>query len=334
MAKKIDKATAERAAVLGIKKVKDEEELREKLLTILAENDIDGMEDEDTDSLFDMVESMVGGADEPEETDEDSEVDELAEEVEDDEDDDDEIEEAEELEEDDDEVEEKPEPKKSEKKQSAKSKKEDSKPVKKAEKKAEKADKKPNKRGVKLDPKNNKDDRKAFKFLEKFFPTDKYEYCWIVMNGLTIKFKGSNSSRAVLSLETCNKKENGSVTCNVFFSTFTKSVDILDEAGLGYEICWSGVPYLKGATFDELSEALETLLPEIEKFVEKIDKRLGDNRKKMEESLKKTTKKDKPAAKKVEKAEEPEVDDEVEDVEEEKKPAKKAEKKPAKKSKK
>ena len=333
MAKKIDKATAERAAALGIKKVKDEEELREKLLTILAENDIDGMEDEDTDSLFDMVESMVGGADEPEETDEDSEADELAEEVEDDEEDD-EIEEAEEVEEEDDDVEEKPEPKKAEKKQTSKSKKEDSKPEKKAEKKVEKAEKKPNKRGVKLDPKNNKDDRKAFKFLEKFFPTDKYEYCWIVMNGVTIKFKGSNSSRAVLSLETCNKKEDGSVTCNAFFLTFAKSADALDEAGLDYKICWSGAPYLKGATFDELSEAIEALLPEIEKFVEKIDKRLGDNRKKMEESLKKTTKKEKPVAKKAEKSEEPEVDDEVEDVEEEKKPAKKAEKKPAKKSKK
>lgn len=320
MAKKIDAETTARLAALGIKKVKTEDEAREKLLKLLEENDIDGMEDEPTDSLFDMVESMLLGdgdtpdSDEEEEDDrseDEREADELAEEVEDDDD--------EEEEGDDDEEEEKPSKKaKPEKKASAK----------KEEKKQEAkkpATKKIGKRGLKLDPKKNEDDRKAFKFLEKFFPKDKYEYCWIVMNGVTIKYKGSNSNRAVLSLETCSKKEDGTITCNAYFLTFTKSLNTFDEAGIEYSVCWNGSPCMKGVSFDELAEVLETLQPEMVKFVEKVDKRLGENRKKMEDSLKKTTKKD--ATKK--KAKPSDDDDEEEDDEQEKKPAKKGGKKPA-----
>ena len=319
MAKKIDAETTARLAALGIKKVKTEDEAREKLLKLLEENDIDGMEDEPTDSLFDMVESMLlGDGDTPDSDDDEEddrsederEADELAEEVEDDDDEEEEGDDDEEDEVDDDE-EEKPEKKAPAKKEVKKeTKKEDKKP----------ATKKIGKRGLKLDPKKHEDDRKAFKFLEKFFPKDKYEYCWIVMNGVTIKYKGSNSNRAVLSLETCSKKEDGTITCNAYFLTFTKSLNTFDEAGIEYSVCWNGSPCMKGVSFDELSEVLETLQPEMVKFVEKVDKRLGENRKKMEDSLKKTTKKD--ATKK--KAKPVDDDDEEEDDEQEKKPAKKA----------
>lgn len=319
MAKKIDAETTARLAALGIKKVKTEDEAREKLLKLLEENDIDGMEDEPIDSLFDMVESMLLGdgdtpdSDEEEEDDrseDEREADELAEEVEDDDDEEEEGDDDEEDEVDDDE-EEKPEKKVPAKKEVKKeTKKEDKKP----------ATKKIGKRGLKLDPKKNEDDRKAFKFLEKFFPKDKYEYCWIVMNGVTIKYKGSNSNRAVLSLETCSKKEDGTITCNAYFLTFTKSLNTFDEAGIEYSVCWNGSPCMKGVSFDELSEVLETLQPEIVKFVEKVDKRLGENRKKMEDSLKKTTKKDAPKKK----AKQSDDDDEEEDDEQEKKPSKKA----------
>lgn len=319
MAKKIDAETTARLAALGIKKVKTEDEAREKLLKLLEENDIDGMEDEQTDSLFDMVESMLlGDGDTPDSDDDEEddrsederEADELAEEVEDDDDEEEEGDDDEEDEVDDDE-EEKPEKKVPAKKEVKKeTKKEDKKP----------ATKKIGKRGLKLDPKKNEDDRKAFKFLEKFFPKDKYEYCWIVMNGVTIKYKGSNSNRAVLSLETCSKKEDGTITCNAYFLTFTKSLNTFDEAGIEYSVCWNGSPCMKGVSFDELSEVLETLQPEMAKFVEKVDKRLGENRKKMEDSLKKTTKKDAPKKK----AKPVDDDDEEEDDEQEKKPAKKA----------
>ena len=94
MAKKIDSATAERLKALGIN-AKDENEARKALLKILADNDIDGMEEEDTDSLIDMAESMVDfdnvqnddDDDDDDRSEEEKENDELAEE--DDEDDDD-----------------------------------------------------------------------------------------------------------------------------------------------------------------------------------------------------------------------------------------------------
>ncbi len=328
MAKKIDAETTARLAALGIKKVKTEDEAREKLLKLLEENDIDGMEDEPTDSLFDMVESMLlGDGDTPDSDDDEEddrsederEADELAKEVEDDDDEDEEDDaEAESDDEEEDDEEEEKTAKKAKPEKKAPAKKEVKKETKKEDKKP--ATKKIGKRGLKLDPKKNEDDRKAFKFLEKFFPKDKYEYCWIVMNGVTIKFKGSNSNRSVLSIETCSKKEDGTVTCNAFFLTFTKSLETLDEAGIEYSICWNGAPCMKAVSFDELTEVLETLQPEMVKFVEKVDKRLGENRKKMEDSLKKTTKKDAPKKK----AKPADDDDEEEDDEQEKKPAKKA----------
>ena len=73
MAKKIDAETTARLAALGIKKVKTEDEAREKLLKLLEENDIDGMEDEPTDSLFDMVESMLLGDGDTPDSDEEEE---------------------------------------------------------------------------------------------------------------------------------------------------------------------------------------------------------------------------------------------------------------------
>lgn len=346
MAKKIDAALAERLSALGIK-AKNEDEAREKLLKILADNDIDGMEEEDTDSLLDMAESMVDSSDDDSD-DEEKENDALADEDEDDEDEDDEedsdsdedSDEEDKDDEEDEDDEEDDEPKKPAKKakdvekpakKSAPAKEEKKQTEKKAEKKTEK--KATAKRGVKLDPKNNKDDRREFKFLEKFFPTDKYEYCWIAMNGVTIKYKGKNSSRAVLSMETCSKQADGSITCNLYLLTFTKSLEVLDEANMEYGICWNGAPFMRGIKFTEVEDVVKKLLEHMEEFVGKIDKRLGDNRKKMEDSLKKTTKKDKAAKKS--KVEEPEDEDEEddEDEDEDEKPSKKAKsEKPAKKS--
>ena len=83
MATKMSAATAKRVKALKIN-AKNEEEAREKLLEILVENGIEGMEEEETDTLLDIAESFVeddNSGDDEEQT-EEEENDELAEEVE------------------------------------------------------------------------------------------------------------------------------------------------------------------------------------------------------------------------------------------------------------
>lgn len=87
MATKMNAATAKRVKALKIN-AKNEEEAREKLLEILVENGIEGMEEEETDTLLDIAESFVeddNSGDDEEQT-EEEENDELAEEVEEEED--------------------------------------------------------------------------------------------------------------------------------------------------------------------------------------------------------------------------------------------------------
>ena len=159
---------------------------------------------------------------------------------------------------------------------------------KKAPKKAEdKGKKKIGKRGLKLDPKNNEDDRAEFEALKELFPEDEYAYAWVASAGVTIKHIGKNSLRAMLLIENCSKQADGSVKCNLYLPTFTKQTDVLDEAGVEYEKCWSGAPFIKGTTMAESIELIKSLMPHITATVQKIDKRLGENRAKMEESLKK-----------------------------------------------
>ena len=159
---------------------------------------------------------------------------------------------------------------------------------KKAPKKAEdKGKKKIGKRGLKLDPKNNEDDRAEFEALKELFPEDEYAYAWVASAGVTIKHIGKNSLRAMLLIENCSKQADGSVKCNLYLPTFTKQTDVLDEAGVEYEKCWSGAPFIKGTTMAESIEVIKSLMPHITATVQKIDKRLGENRAKMEESLNK-----------------------------------------------
>ena len=348
MATKMNAATAKRVKALKIN-AKNEEEAREKLLEILVENGIEGMEEEDTDTILDIAESFVeddnAGDDEPQT--EEEENDELAEEVEEEEEEEKpkkpakkaskKVEEPEEEEEDDEEEtdeeeeeDEKPAPKaKASTKPAEKAapKKED----KKAPAKSEKKEAKPaaGKRGTKLDPKNNEDDRKAFAPLKKLFPESEYAYAWVASAGVTIKHKGKNSQRSMVLIENCSKQADGSIKCNLYLLTFTKQTDILDKAGIDYEPCWSGAPLIKGITLDEALEIITDLMEHITATVQKIDKKLGENRKKMEENLdkKKGTKK----ATKEEPEEEEDEDDEEEEAPKKKSskaaPAKKAAKK-------
>ena len=324
MATKMTAETAKRVKALGIN-AKSEDAAREELLKILVDNGIEGMEEEDTSTLIEIAESFVeeGSSvsdaenDEPEETTEDDDAAALAEEVEeeDSEEDadgdiltgmdrtalkayikenslavkvkkswsDDDIRDAirtaeasikdNETEDEEPEKEEAPAPKKVEKKA-----------VKKAESKDEK---KISKRGLKLDPKNNEDDRAEFEVLKELFPEDSHAYCWVASAGVTVKYKGKNTQRTMILVENCSKQADGSVKCNLYLPTFTKQTEVLDEAGLEYEKCWSGAPFIKGTTLAESIEVIKSLMPHITATVQKIDKRLGENRAKMEDSLNK-----------------------------------------------
>lgn len=348
MATKMNAETAKRVKALNIN-AKNEEEARESLLAILNENGIEGMEEEDTDTLIEIAESFVEeGAAAPEapeadDANDDADEDALAEEVEAEEAAEETAEETDEGDQFDamdrtalknyikeqgldikvkkswsddvlrDEIrkataedaapeaeeEEETAPaapaKKAEKKET----------VKKADKapKAEKAEKKVGKRGTKIDPKNNEEDRKVFDCLHELFPEDEYSYAWVASAGVTIKYKGKNSQRAMVLIENCSRQADNSIKCNLYLLTFTKQTAVLDEAGIEYEICWSNAPFMKGITLDEAVNIITTLMPHITATVQKIDKRLGENRAKMEESLAKKSapapaKKTAPATKK------------------------------------
>ena len=282
MAKKLSDQMVKRMKTVGIS-AKTEEEARKKLLAFLEKQGIEGMEEEDTDSLIEMAESFG---------DEDEVVNEAEREAEDlaDEADDEEEGEAEEAEEEPEEAEEKP------KKTSKKAKVE----VEKAEKKPA-AKKQNSTRGVKINPKVNAEDRKMFKVFHELFPTDKYNYCWVSNCGVNIKNKGTNSNRSLVLLENFTSKEVGGkdvTTCNLYFSILNNKENVLNDKGIEFEHCWNGTPFIKNLTVDEAIETIKEVYEDITGLVYKADKKLGENRKKMEESLKKSEKKEQPKEKK------------------------------------
>ena len=157
--------------------------------------------------------------------------------------------------------------------------------------------------------------------MKKLFPESEYAYAWVASAGVTIKHKGKNSQRSMVLIENCSKQADGSIKCNLYLLTFTKQTEILDKAGIDYEPCWSGAPLIKGITLDEALEIITDLMEHITATVQKIDKKLGENRKKMEENLDK-----KKPAKKSTKVEEPEEEEDEDDEEEEEAPKKKTSK--------
>ena len=343
MAKKLGAAMAKRLKSMGVN-VKTEEDARKKLLAVLEKEGIEGMDDEDLDTLIDMAGSFLEGSDTEEEEVDEEETDDSEEEEDDDEKDANDL--ADEVEEE--EAEEEPEDSDeddSEEEEEEEETDEEKKPAKKSAKKETKksAAKKPTKRGVKLDPKNNEEDKDAFKPLRKLFAEKEYVFTWLSNNGVTIKYIGKNGKRGICTIENCTKKTDGTIICNLYLLTMTKETDKLDDMGIAYDLCWTKAPFMKGITLEEAIEILEKVFDIVTSFVTTVDKRLGANRKKMEENLEKGSKKTS-AKKKVEKPapepeeeddEEEEEDDEEEEVKEEKKPAKKsAAKKPLKKAKK
>ena len=345
MAKKLSAAMAKRLKSMGVN-VKTEEDARKKLLAVLEKEGIEGMDDEDLDTLIDMAGSFLDGSDtEEEEVDDEKDANDLADEVEEEEaeEETEEEEDSEEEETDDEDDSEEEEEETEEEKKPAKkaAKKETKKPAAKKKEEKKPAAKKPTKRGVKLDPKNNEEDQDAFKPLRKLFSEKEYVFTWLSNNGVTIKYIGKNGKRGICTIENCTKKTDGTIICNLYLLTMTKETDKLDDMGIAYDLCWTKAPFMKGITLEEAIEILEKVFDIVTSFVTTVDKRLGANRKKMEENLEKGSKKTS-AKKKVEKPapepeeeDEEEEDDEEEEVKEEKKPAKKsAAKKPLKKAKK
>lgn len=338
MATKMNAETAKRVKALGIN-AKDEETAREKLLGILNDNGIEGMEDEDTATLIEIAESFVeDGASAAEAPDEAESKDAEAEALADEADAEDEAEAPDEAESEDEEDSETEDEDKlasmdrtalkayikenglevkvkkswsdddirdairtaeADEEAEEESHAEEAPAPKAAPAPKKAAEKKIGKRGLKLDPKNNESDRVEFEALKELFPEGEYAYAWVASAGVTIKHIGKNSQRAILLIENCSKQADGSVKCNLYLPTFTKQTDVLDEVGVEYEKCWSGAPFIKGTTMAESIEIIKSLMTYITATVQKIDKRLGENRAKMEESLnKKADKKAAPAEKK------------------------------------
>lgn len=279
MVKKLSDQMVKRMKTVGIS-AKTEEEARKKLLAFLEKQGIEGMEEEDTDSLIEMAESF--GDDDQVVNEAEQDAEDLANEAEQEEEDDDDDEEPE-----DDDDDEEPEVEEKPKKAANKS------SVNKVEKKP--AEKKKNStRGVKINPKANSEDRKMFKVFHELFPTDQYNYCWVSNCGVNIKNKGTNSNRSLVLLENFTAKEVGGkeiVTCNLYFSILNNKEDVLNDKGIEFENCWNGTPLIKNLTVEEAIETIKEVYGDITGLVSKADKKLGENRKKMEESLKKSEKK-------------------------------------------
>ena len=161
----------------------------------------------------------------------------------------------------------------------------------KAEKKSEKKEKKEGgRKKTKIDPKNNNEDRKVFDMFKELFPEDRFNYNW-VEGGVTIKHRGENSERGIVCMKPFYRKENGLVG-NMYIAVLTKNTDVLDKNDIDYDFHWNNAPEMKNITIDEAYEILEKVQDEILEKVQRIDKKLGDNKVKMEKNLEKSAKKD------------------------------------------
>lgn len=190
----------------------------------------------------------------------------------------------------------------------------------------------PKAKAVKLNPKANDDDKEVFyKALGKLFPKDKYNYAWVSSAGVTIKAVGKNFNRGLILIENASVQPDKSITCNVYFLTMGKKTDVLDAQDIEYAMSWNNLPFIKHITLDEVVELVTKLFDNITEGIDKLDKRLGESRKKMEETLKKTAKKSTLKAKKSEPEDEAEEEEEPEDEDEKEvpKPKKAAVKKTA-----
>ena len=138
-----------------------------------------------------------------------------------------------------------------------------------------------------------------FDVFKELFPEDNFNYNW-VEGGVTIKHRGENSERGIVCMKPFYRKEDGLVG-NMYIAALTKNTDVLDKNDIDYGFHWNDAPEMKNITIDEAYEILEKVQDVILEKVQKIDKKLGDNKAKMEKNLEK-------GAKKSDKKEEKEAD--------------------------
>lgn len=282
---------------VGITGITDIEEARQIIIEKLAnEHDTPGMEDEPLDVLIDILKACVNDSNEDEEEGEDElpEEDDEDELPEDEDEEDEDEEEDEEEDEDEDELMAQAAEEAKEAKKAANEKKEQAKKAKEAEASLKQAKQPAKRKSNRLDPQNNEEDRKPFEYFREFFPELMYEFAWVKNAGVSIKYKGENASRGVLLIEAALRKEDGTITCNCYFNTMTKNVEEFEKANYEFKRSWNNVPFLSKVTFPEVLEALNTFKKFIKDKAQATDKKLGENRQKMEDDLnaeKKATKK-------------------------------------------
>lgn len=141
------------------------------------------------------------------------------------------------------------------------------------------------KRGKKIDPKYYAEDREMFRCFTELFPEGEYIYSWMANSGLTIKHKGSNGTRSLVMIQNCCR--NGEdLKCALYFPILKKRKEALVEAGIEYYVCWADYPFIKSVSFEGAARMISELMPSILEEAQKCDRRLGDNRQKMEQNLK------------------------------------------------
>lgn len=294
---------------VGITGVKDIEKARQIIVKKLEEEyDTPGMDDEPLDVLIDILKACVSDQEDededvPEEDDED--IDDSDEDNEEDEEEDDEDADLpeEDEEDEDDTMSQVAEEAKEAKKVSSK-KKEEAKKAKEAEAELKKAKQPAKRKSNRLDPQNNEEDRKPFEFFREFFPELSYEFAWIKNAGVSIKYKGQNANRGVLLIEAAMRREDGDITCNCYFNTMSKNAEEFENANYEYKRSWNNVPFLSKVTFQEVLEALNLFKKFIKDKAQATDKKLGENRQKMENDLNGEKKEAKKSSKKSEEVEE------------------------------
>ena len=278
---------------VGITGVKDIEAARQIIIEKLEnEYDTPGMDDEPLDVLIDILKACVSDQededeeeDTPEEEDEDIDDSEEDNEEDEEEDDDDAYLPEEDEEEDEDETMSQVAEEAKEAKKVSSKKKEEAKKAKEAEAELKKAKQPAKRKSNRLDPQNNEEDRKPFEFFREFFPELSYEFAWVKNAGVSIKYNGQNANRGVLLIEAAMRREDGAITCNCYFNTMSKNAEEFENANYEYKRSWNNVPFLSKVTFQEVLEALNLFKKFIKDKAQATDKKLGENRQKMENDL-------------------------------------------------
>ena len=270
---------------VGITGVKDIEAARQIIIEKLEnEYDTPGMDDEPLDVLIDILKACVSDQEDEEEDEDIDDSDEDNEEDEEEEDDED-ADLPEEDEEDEDETMSQVAEEAKEAKKVSSKKKEEAKKAKEAEAELKKAKQPVKRKSNRLDPQNNEEDRKPFEFFREFFPELSYEFAWVKNAGVSIKYKGQNANRGVLLIEAAMRREDGAITCNCYFNTMSKNAEEFENANYEYKRSWNNVPFLSKVTFQEVLEALNLFKKFIKDKAQATDKKLGENRQKMENDL-------------------------------------------------